>query len=618
MLISLSKLINSFTRKQKQLVIFFLDISICMFSFWLAYSIRLESIYKFNEFDYFLLIGPVVLFIIIFLLSNIYNHIFRYSNTYTILQITIAIFIYAILSTLFLIYGNLNNIPRSLAVIQSILILVITVGFRLFIVEFFIQILRQKNPNIKNIAIYSTSHTAVQISRSVLMDQDYKIVCFIDDDIDKINKKINNIKILTSKAFESKHSHNIQEIIVAQPKISLDEKKQIINKFEKLSISIKFFDSFNDHIKESSYESFKLLIVDDFIKRKNTRTLIESESFHEKTVLISGAGGSIGSQLCRQIIMFNPKYLILLDHSELNIYNISQELDLIKTLNKYKTTIFLKLGSVKDYNRLEAIFYEFRPDYVYHTAAYKHVPIVEENILEAIDNNIIGTKKIIEISKKVNVKKFVFVSTDKAVRPTNIMGATKRIAEMCVQSEQDSDTVFSIVRFGNVFGSSGSVVPLFYKQIMMGGPLTVTDERITRYLMSIPEAAELIIKSSLISKGGEVFVLDMGEPIKIIELAKRMIAVTGHTIKNKETPRGDIEIKITGLRPGEKLHEELFIGNNYKKINNSGLFIASEEHLSKSLLSELLLKFKKNIELNETNKALKTLRENISSLKNIK
>ena len=318
----------------------------------------------------------------------------------------------------------------------------------------------------------------------------------------------------------------------------------------------------------------------------------------DKVVMVTGAGGSIGSELCRQIILNHPKELILFELSEFSLYSIHQELLEILKKNNINIKIYPALGNVQDIERLDRVLAHFKVDTIYHAAAYKHVPLVEYNIIEGIRNNIFGTYNVARCAAEHNVSSFVLISTDKAVRPTNTMGASKRMAELCLQalSEQlkDSQTCFSMVRFGNVLGSSGSVIPLFRKQILKGGPITVTHPDIIRYFMTIPEAAQLVIQAGAMAKGGDVFILDMGEPVRIVDLAKNLIQLSGLSVKDESNSKGDIEIAYTGLRPGEKLYEELLIGgDNVCKTEHSRIMTAEEVYLPFEELSDVLADLEK-------------------------
>jgi FlaA1/EpsC-like NDP-sugar epimerase len=332
----------------------------------------------------------------------------------------------------------------------------------------------------------------------------------------------------------------------------------------------------------------KELEPDDLLGRESVEpdSQLISKNISNKIVLVSGAGGSIGSELCRQILRANPQKLLLLDHSEFNLYAIESELINIMQAAGIEVAgkIIPILGSVKDERRLEEVFSQWSINTVYHAAAYKHVPLVESNPVEGLENNVIGTLNLATVAQKYGVHNFVLISTDKAVRPTNVMGASKRFSELILQALADTNkeksTCFSMVRFGNVLGSSGSVVPLFREQIRVGGPITLTHADVTRYFMTIPEAAQLVIQAGAMAKGGEVFVLDMGEPVKIYDLARRMVQLSGLSVQDNENPQGDIEIVVTGLRPGEKLYEELLIGENPVSTTHPLIMMAREEYLN--------------------------------------
>ena len=333
----------------------------------------------------------------------------------------------------------------------------------------------------------------------------------------------------------------------------------------------------------ASIDELKEVSIDDLLGRETIPPNIEllGKNIQGKSVLVTGAGGSIGSELCRQIVKLQPNKIILFDHSEFNLYEIDKEIKQINGSIKLKVEIIPILGSVQNKTRLNSVFNKFKPDTIFHAAAYKHVPIVEYNVVEGVRNNIFGTLNCAEAALSSGVKAFVLISTDKAVRPTNVMGASKRLAELILQalSKDSKHTMFCMVRFGNVLGSSGSVVPLFRKQIAMGGPVTVTHPEITRYFMTIPEASQLVIQAGAMGKGGDVFVLDMGKSIKIFDLASKMIHLSGYSIKSIKEPAGDVEIKFSGLRPGEKLYEELLIGDNVVGTSHDRIMSAHEAML---------------------------------------
>ena len=381
-----------------------------------------------------------------------------------------------------------------------------------------------------------------------------KVCCIIDDDKNKIGSYIKNIPVVGSRKEikENVDKYNIEEIIIAMPSINREKLNLIIDECQKTKCEIKTLPSLSELVGKPTMKKVRPLSYEDFLGRKEIVVNINeiSSSLKDKKIIVTGGGGSIGSELCRQIAKCKPKELIIFDIYENNAYEIEQELKRVYPYLNLKTII----GSVRDYDRLENVFKKYKPEYVFHAAAHKHVPLMENSPNEAIKNNCLGTLNTVKISDKYKVKKFVLISSDKAVRPTNVMGATKRICEMIIQAyDKKSKTDYVAVRFGNVLGSNGSVIPLFLKQIENGGPVTVTHKNITRYFMTIPEAVSLILQAFCYAEGGEIFVLDMGEPVKIYDLAKKLIRYKGYE------PNIDIPIKITGLRPGEKLYEELLM-----------------------------------------------------------
>ena len=391
--------------------------------------------------------------------------------------------------------------------------------------------------------------------------------------------------------------YHIKIILLAIPSASRGERKSIIDSLIPLKIKVRTIPDMEDILQgNAKIDELREVKIEDLLGREPVlanKELLQKNIF-DKTVMVTGAGGSIGSELCRQIILNHPKTLILFELSEFSLYSIHQELLEVVKRNNLSIKIHPILGNVQDIECLDRVLDHFNVDTIYHAAAYKHVPLVEYNIIEGIRNNIFGTYNVTICAAEHNVKSFVLISTDKAVRPTNTMGASKRMAELCLQALSDqlknSQTCFSMVRFGNVLGSSGSVIPLFRKQILKGGPITVTHPNIIRYFMTIPEAAQLVIQSGAMAKGGDVFILDMGEPVKIVDLAKNLIQLSGLSVKDENNPKGDIEITYTGLRPGEKLYEELLIGgDNVRKTEHSRIMTAEEYYLPFDQLSSVLV-----------------------------
>ncbi|MDO4963626.1 MAG: nucleoside-diphosphate sugar epimerase/dehydratase, partial [bacterium] len=416
---------------------------------------------------------------------------------------------------------------------------------------------------------------------------DSKIMCIIDDNIELKGTYLRGIPICGKRSSIARNvqKYNIEEIIIAIPSAPKEEISKIVTECQKTSAKIKILPSIYLTMNQkniSAIENIRPISYEDFLGRNQIVVNIKEieDNIKNKVILVTGGGGSIGSELCRQIASSKPKKLIIFDIYENNAYDIQQEL----FRNYPKIDLYTIIGSVRDYDRLEYVFKKFEPDMVFHAAAHKHVPLMEVSPNEAVKNNCLGTLNVCKLSDKYNVKKFVLVSTDKAVRPTNIMGASKRICEMIIQSYDkiSKNTTYVAVRFGNVLGSNGSVIPLFLKQIENGGPVTVTHREITRYFMTIPEAVNLILQASVYALGGEIFVLDMGEPVKIYDLAKKLIKYKGLE------PNVDIEIKITGLRPGEKLYEErLMEEEGLKKTPNELISIAQPLNIPKSFLKNL-------------------------------
>ena len=391
--------------------------------------------------------------------------------------------------------------------------------------------------------------------------------------------------------------YHIKIILLAIPSASRGERKSIIDSLIPLKIKVRTIPDMEEILQgHAKIDELREVKIEDLLGREPVlpnKELLQKNIF-DKTVMVTGAGGSIGSELCRQIILNKPNTLILFELSEFSLYSIHQELVEIVKRNSFSTKIYPMLGNVQDIERLDCVLDHFNVDTIYHAAAYKHVPLVEYNIIEGIRNNIFGTYNVARCAAEYNVKSFVLISTDKAVRPTNTMGASKRMAELCLQALSDqlknSQTCFSMVRFGNVLGSSGSVIPLFRKQILKGGPITVTHPDIIRYFMTIPEAAQLVIQAGAMAKGGDVFILDMGEPVRIVDLAKNLIQLSGLSVKDENSLKGDIEITYTGLRPGEKLYEELLIaGDNVQKTEHSRIMTAEEHYLPFDQLSSVLV-----------------------------
>lgn len=444
------------------------------------------------------------------------------------------------------------------------------------------------------VAIYGAGSAGSQLSNALRASKEYLPVVFIDDKKELKGATIAGVKIYSSSMLpELIHKAGIREVLLAMPSMTKAQQKEILNKLELLKVKVKVTPPVASLVSgERRLQDVREIEIEDLLGRDQVapNPNLLSGCISGKTVLVSGAGGSIGSELCRQIIHLRPKRLILLEMSEFALYSIKQELKGSKNTHGMDVEILPFLCSVLDTAKCQNIMRTFEVDTVYHAAAYKHVPLVEHNPVEGVRNNVFGTLSIAKAAMASDVKCFVLISTDKAVRPTNVMGSTKRLAELILQAfaRQQSKTRFCMVRFGNVLGSSGSVVPLFRKQILAGGPITITHPEITRYFMTIPEAAQLVLQAGAMGEGGDVFVLDMGDPVKIVDLAKRMVHLSGMEVKTEQTPEGTIEIQHVGLRPGEKLYEELLIGENVEGTEHPLIMRAQEAEIAWPQLEALL------------------------------
>lgn len=504
-----------------------------------------------------LIIINTIVTLIIFTLFRLYNSLWRYASLGEVLNIAIACGLSAVVHFL-TVFGTYRRLPRSYFVIYLLLLFVMTL-----VVRFSYRIVRLLyNENVHGVGMRNTMVIGGGESGNMVINElkmskklDSNICCIIDDNKSKQNTFINGVKVIggRDRILDAARYYAINEIIVAMPSAPKKDVKEILEICQQTGADLKILPGVYQFVNgEAAVEKLRPVQIEDLLGREPVETNLESITGYvkNKVVLVTGGGGSIGSELCRQIAANRPKMLIIFDIYENNAYDIQQEL---RAKYPYMHLEVL-IGSVRNTNRVDQIFEKYRPDIVYHAAAHKHVPLMEDSPNEAIKNNVFGTYKTALAADKYGAKKFVLISTDKAVNPTNIMGASKRMCEMIVQGlNRHSSTDFVAVRFGNVLGSNGSVIPLFKKQIEAGGPVTVTDKRIIRYFMTIPEAVSLVLQAGAYAKGGEIFVLDMGEPVKIDDLARNLIKLSGYV------PDEDIRIEYTGLRPGEKLYEEILM-----------------------------------------------------------
>lgn len=557
----MKKIKTIITQKRIRIAMFIvLDILAMTMCSFLSIGLRFDfhdipNIYIDNIYNY-LLIDSIII-VAIFSIFKIYKSMWSYASITELINIILACSSYELIEFIYKQIINVN-MPRSYYLIKLILlyIFISSIRYSYRIARTMRDYYREKN-GLTNTMIIGAGEAGRMLITEIYNNKTNfknKVCCIIDDDKNKIGSYIKNIPVVGSRKEikENVDKYNIEEIIIAMPSINREKLNLIIDECQKTKCEIKTLPSLSELVGKPTMKKVRPLSYEDFLGRKEIVVNINeiSSSLKDKKIIVTGGGGSIGSELCRQIAKCRPKELIIFDIYENNAYEIEQELKRVYPHLNLKTII----GSVRDYDRLENVFKEYKPEYVFHAAAHKHVPLMENSPNEAIKNNCLGTLNTVKISDKYKVKKFVLISSDKAVRPTNVMGATKRICEMIIQAyDKKSKTDYVAVRFGNVLGSNGSVIPLFLKQIENGGPVTVTHKNITRYFMTIPEAVSLILQAFCYAEGGEIFVLDMGEPVKIYDLAKKLIRYKGYE------PNIDIPIKITGLRPGEKLYEELLM-----------------------------------------------------------
>ena len=578
----LTKNIVNLPRYAKRIIAIIIDIGLCVFCTWLAFYLRLEQFIKINEVTTSAVEISILLAIPIFWLMGLYKTIYRFAGTSIIFTVFVATLAYSLLYfTIIGIYG-IQGIPRSIGIIQPILLFLGISATRIIIKFLFLTTFKKTKGKI-NVVIYGAGSAGRQLLTSLENNLEMKVVGFLDD-----NPQFHRQKILGQTVYDPLkidkliNNKNIDLVLLALPSITRQKRNQIINDLNKYKVTVKTLPSIQDIVEgKLSVSDIKDLTIEDLLSREQVKPNLEllSKNISSKVIVVTGAGGSIGSELSRQIIKLKPKKLLLIESSEFALYKISEDL---KNLDQSIKIIPL-LINIQNQSKIEEIFKIFNIDTVYHAAAYKHVPLVEENICESVKNNVFGTFVMAQAAIKYNISNFVLVSTDKAVRSTNVMGATKRLAEICVQSLYDNQNLnseFAIVRFGNVLESSGSVIPKFKKQIKDGGPVTLTHPDVTRYFMTITEASQLVIQAGAMAKKCEVFVLDMGESIKIKDLIEKMIKLSGLSIKNTKNLDGDIEIKIIGLRPGEKLYEELLIGENPQKTYHEKILKAQDHFIS--------------------------------------
>ncbi len=590
------------SRPAKRGIVLAVDAGLCILSVWLAFYLRIGSFVSLSGPAMWPVLASVLLALPLFISSGLYRAIFRYSGLPAMLAVGRAMLLYGLAFAGIFTFWGVEGVPRTIGLIQPLLLLLLVGGSRaaarVWLGGLYHQQLRKSS--LPQVLIYGAGNAGRQLASAMANSPEMRVVGFLDDDDRLHGHVLNGLPIHNPHALgEVLAEVPVANVLLAVPSATRQRRNDILKSLSAHKVAVRTLPGLSDiAMGKVSLSDVRDLDIDDLLGREPVKPngLLLNLNTHSKTVLVTGAGGSIGSELCRQILKTNPKQLLLVEMSEFALYQIHQELQGVEEADGVE--IVPLLASVCDEVRMQEIMDTWQPHTVYHAAAYKHVPLVEHNPAEGVRNNVWGTRVCAEAAVRNGVRNFVLISTDKAVRPTNIMGATKRLAEMVLQAlaelnpaitaqggrASSARTVFSMVRFGNVLGSSGSVVPLFREQIKNGGPITLTHAEITRYFMTIPEAAQLVIQAGAMGSGGDVFVLDMGHPVRIIDLARRMVELSGLTVRDENYAEGDIEITVTGLRPGEKLYEELLIGDNPKPTQHSRIMKAHEQFLPWSQL----------------------------------
>jgi len=608
-------------RQAKAFILISADVFFAVFALWAALSLRWGWLYIPKGNEWYLFVAAPAMAVPIFVKLGLYRAIIRYIEVRALWTIIQATTLYALVFAFVLYESGIKGVPRTVLPLNWLNMMLLVGGSRFlarwWLGEVYLNLgggREVKTHSKKNVVIYGAGNAGVQLASALGYGREFRPIAFIDDDVLLHKQKVNGLRIypLSSLRYLIER-HQVSDILLAMPSANRARKSEIIRLLEPFAVHVMSMPGLSDIAQgKVTVDTLQEVDIGDLLGRDAVapdQSLLHA-NIAGKVVMVTGAGGSIGAELCRQIIRLQPTALILFELSEFALYAIEKELQHLLTKRRAasrpadglptisgdindteEVTLVPVLGSVANAKRCEKICNTFKVQTIYHAAAYKHVPMVERNPGEAVWNNIFGTLHTAQAAIKADVETFVLISTDKAVRPTNTMGATKRFAELILQAlslNAVNKTRFTMVRFGNVLGSSGSVVPLFKEQIARGGPVTVTDERIIRYFMTIPEASQLVIQAGAMGQGGDVFVLDMGEPIRIVDLAKRMIHLSGLEIKDTEHPDGDIEISYTGLRPGEKLFEELLIGDNVSKTEHARIMRAQEQVIPWAELEKML------------------------------
>ena len=584
-------------RYAKRIIVLAVDAALCVLTVWLAYYLRLGGFVPLTGPAIWAVLASLGLALPVFIVSGLYRAIFRYSGWPALLAVMRAIVIYGLLfSSVFTAIG-VAGVPRTVGLIQPLLLLFAVGGSRA-LARYWLGGMYQSQLKIAALPkalIYGAGMSGRQLASAMANSLEVRVTGFLDDDDRLHGQSLNGLPVYGLDDLPGLiESRGVTDVLLALPSVQRKRRNEILERMLNYHVAVRTLPSLGDLAQgKVTLSDVRELDIDDLLGREPVAPnhILLGKCVTDKVVLVTGAGGSIGSELCRQLVKLAPATMLLVEQSEFALYELHQELlGRLAASSEKRITLIPLLSSVRDEVRMREIISTWQPHTVYHAAAYKHVPLVEHNPAEGVRNNVFGTLTAARVAAEQGVSDFVLISTDKAVRPTNIMGASKRLAEIVLQAlaVESPRTKFSMVRFGNVLGSSGSVVPKFRQQIRDGGPITLTHADITRYFMTIPEAAQLVIQAGAMAKGGDVFVLDMGQPVKILDLARRMVELSGLTVQDDANPDGDIDIQITGLRPGEKLYEELLIGDNPETTSHPRIMKAHDEFLPWPALKEKL------------------------------
>jgi FlaA1/EpsC-like NDP-sugar epimerase len=599
-------------RATKRALALLVDASLCVLTVWFAYCLRLDGWVVLQGIQWLPAIVSLVVAIPIFIVLGLYRAIFRYAGLSAFMTVVKAVSIYALAFMTIFTAISVPGVPRTVGILQPLLLL-IAIGLSRMWTRYWLGNAYQRLLNrsaLAKVLIYGAGASGRQLAGALANSSELNVVGYLDDDRHLHGSIMAGLPIYNPGDLAALvESSGIRDVLLALPNAARQRRNEILENMRKARVTVRTMPDLTALAQGLiSISDLRELDIEDLLGRNiiaPDQALLD-RNIRNKVVLVTGAGGSIGSELCRQILKNRPASLLLVEQNEYGLYAIHGELEKSAlTIGDSDIRIIPFLASVRDVQRLHHIMNAWKPHTVYHAAAYKHVPLVEYNPTEGIKNNVLGTVAAARAAQNAGVENFVLISTDKAVRPTNIMGASKRLAEMVLQAIDAEEPVvgtrtnFSMVRFGNVLGSSGSVVPLFRQQIRDGGPVTLTHSEITRYFMTIPEASQLVIQAGAMSTGGDVFVLDMGEPVKIADLARRMVELSGLIVRDEENPDGDIELHITGLRPGEKLYEELLIGDDPQPTPHPRIMRAREDFLHWPELSRRLAALEKALDDND-------------------